>query len=308
MADLTLTRAAARPAFRRPIQHLTPYALVAPVVLVLTALLAYPLVIGLYTSMTSLRVGRWQAAQFIGLANYTRILGSGDFYHAVQVTATFGAMCIAVEMPLGLGLALLLNREIRGIGIYRAICLIPIMVPNVISALMWRTMMDPQGVLNYLLGPLGFNKFLWLASTDTVLFALLLIDIWMMTPQVIIIQLAALQGIPAEIYEAATVDGASGWHRFASITAPLILPFFLVSLMIRAIELIQVFDVIFVTTRGGPGDASKVLHIAAYRDGFVDGYLGSGSAYAFILALIVLLVVLVVARQYLAAQARASGD
>jgi len=277
-------------------------------VLVLTVLLAYPLVIGLYTSMTNLRVGRWQTAQFIGLANYSRILAGGDFYHALQVTLTFGAMCIAVEMPLGLGLALLLNRELPGIGVFRAICLIPIMVPNVVSALMWRTMMDPQGVLNYLLAPFGFTKFLWLSSPQTVLFALLLIDIWMMTSQVIIIQLAALQGIPSEIYEAATVDGASGWRRFLSITAPLILPFFLVSLMIRAIELIQVFDVIFVTTRGGPADASKVLHIAAYRDGFVDGYLGSGSAYAFVLALIVLLVVMFVARQYLAAQTRASGD
>jgi multiple sugar transport system permease protein len=295
MAELSLTRA-------------TPYGLVAPVVAILAILLAYPLVIGAYTSMTNLRVGRWQAAQFIGLANYTRILAGGAFYHALAVTVSFGAMCIAVEMPLGLALALMLNRELRGIGAYRAICLIPIMVPNVISALMWRTMMDPQGVLNYLLAPLGFTNFLWLSSPQTVLFALLLVDIWMMTPQVIIIQLAALQGIPAEIYEAATVDGASGWRRFASITAPLILPFFLVSLMIRMIELIQVFDVIFVTTRGGPADASTVLHIAAYRDGFVDGYLGDGSAYAFILALIVLIVVLIVGRQYVAAQARAAGD
>lgn len=308
MSDLSLSRAAPRPVPRRPISDLTPYALVGPVVLVFTVLLAYPLVIGLYTSLTNLRVGRWQAAQFIGLANYLRILNEGDFYHAIQVTLAFGAMCMAVEMPLGLGLALLLNRELAGIGIYRAICLIPIMVPNVVSALIWRTMLDPQGVVNYLLAPVGFTKFLWLASPQTVLFGLLLIDIWMMTPQVIIIQLAALQGIPTEIYEAATMDGASGWRRFTSITAPLILPFFLVSLMIRAIELIQVFDVIFVTTRGGPADASTVLHIAAYRDGFVDGYLGSGSAYAFLLALIVLLVVTIVARQYLSAQARASGD
>jgi multiple sugar transport system permease protein len=308
MAELSLTRVAQRPAVRRPLRGATPYGLVAPVVAILAVLLAYPLVIGAYTSLTNLRVGRWQAAQFIGLANYARILGGGAFYHALGVTVSFGAMCVAVEMPLGLGLALLLNRELRGIGAYRAICLIPIMVPNVISALMWRTMMDPQGVLNYLLAPLGFTNFLWLSSPQTVLFALLLVDIWMMTPQVIIIQLAALQGIPAEIYEAATVDGASGWRRFASITAPLILPFFLVSLMIRMIELIQVFDVIFVTTRGGPADASTVLHIAAYRDGFVDGYLGDGSAYAFILALIVLIVVLIVGRQYVAAQTRAAGD
>src|SRR5438132_2227079 len=171
MADLSLARAAPRSAFRRPSRNLTPYALVAPVVLVLTVLLAYPLVIGLYTSMTNLRVGRWQTAQFIGLANYSRILAGGDFYHALQVTLTFGAMCIAVEMPLGLGLALLLNRELPGIGVFRAICLIPIMVPNVVSALMWRTMMDPQGVLNYLLAPFGFTKFLWLPIPQTFRFA-----------------------------------------------------------------------------------------------------------------------------------------
>jgi multiple sugar transport system permease protein len=308
MGDLAVARAGTQITTRRPFRNLTPYVLVAPVVVLLTVLLAYPLVVGLYTSMTNLRVGRWETAQFIGLTNYLRILRGSDFYHALQVTLTFGLMCIAVEMPLGLGLALLLNRELRGIGIYRAICLIPIMVPNVISALIWRTMLDPQGVVNFFLAPFGFTKYLWLASPDTVLFGLLLIDIWMMTPQVIIIQLAALQGIPTEIYEAATVDGASGWRRFTAITAPLILPFFLVSLMIRAIELIQVFDVIFVTTRGGPADASTVLHIAAYRDGFVDGYLGDGSAYAFILAAIVLIVVAVVARQYVAAQARASGE
>lgn len=308
MSEVTLARAEATTTSRRPLRNLTPYVLIAPVVAILAVLLAYPLVVGLYTSLTNLRVGRWQAAQFVGLANYARILGSSDFYHALEVTLTFGAMCIAVEMPLGLGLALLLNREVRGIGVYRAICLIPIMVPNVVSALIWRSMMDPQGVVNYVLAPFGFTKFLWLSSPQTVLFGLLLIDIWMMTPQVIIIQLAALQGIPGEIYEAATVDGAGGWTRFRSITAPLILPFFLVSLMIRAIELIQVFDVIFVTTRGGPADASTVLHIAAYREAFADGYLGSGTAYAFVLAMIVLLVVLVVARQYVVAQAAASGD
>lgn len=308
MSDATLTGALPGARANLFLRGLTPYALVGPVILVLAVVLAYPLVIGGYTSLTNLRVGRWQAAQFIGFANYLRILGSGDFLHALRVTFTFGLMCVAVEMPLGLGLALLLNRELRGIGFYRAICLIPIMVPNVVSALIWRSMMDPHGVLNYFLTPLGFSGFTWLASPNSVLFGLLLIDVWMMTPQVIVILLAALQGISAEIYEAATVDGASGWQRFGAITLPLVLPFFLVSLMIRSIELIQVFDVIFVTTSGGPADASRVLHLAAYREGFVNGYLGSGSAYAFILSLIVLLVVLAVARQYLTAQASATGE
>ena len=302
----------ARPApglIRRPLtRRLVPYLLAAPVVIILLVLLAYPFVIGLYTSLTSLRVGRWQQAQFIGLDNYFRILTSGEFLRAAEVTFKFGLMCVAVELPLGLALALLLNREIRGITIYRAICIIPLMVPNIVSALMWKAMMDPTGVLNYLLGPLGFTKFPWLTTPETVLFSLLLIDVWMMTPQVVILLLAALQSIPPDLYEAATVDGAGTWQRFRSVTFPLILPFVLVSLMIRTIELIQVFDVIFVTTAGGPADATRVLHIAAYREGFVNGFLGSGTAFAFLLALVVLVVVLVIARRYLAAQATAFGE
>jgi multiple sugar transport system permease protein len=308
VSQAALARAAGRPAARALVGRLTPYLLIAPVLVILAVLLAYPLAVGFYTSMTSLRIGRWNAAQFVGLDNYVRVLTSGDFFSAARVTFTFGLMCVAAEMPLGLGLALLLNREIRGIGLYRAICLIPIMVPNIVSALVWRSMLDPTGVINHILAPLGFMNYPWLADPNTVLFALLLIDVWMMTPQVVILLLAALQGIPSEIYEAATVDGAGAWQRFRSVTFPMILPFALVSLMIRSIELIQVFDVIFVTTGGGPANASKVLHMAAYREGFVDGYLGNGMAYAFLLGAIVLLVVLVVARRYLAAQAAAYGE
>jgi multiple sugar transport system permease protein len=278
------------------------------VVAVFVVLLAYPFVVGLYTSMTDLRVGRWQLAKFVGLANYTRILSGTEFYHSIQVTLLFAGMCIAVEMPLGLGLALLLNRQLSGIGVYRAICLIPLMLPNIVSALMLRTMLDPTGVVNYLLSPFGVGSFPWLADPNTVLFGLLFIDVWMMTPQVIIILLAALQGLSADVLEAATVDGASPWEQFRSITFPLILPFFLVSVLIRCIELIPVFDVVFVTTKGGPADASRVLQIAAYQEGFGNSFLGSGIAYSILLSLMVLIVVLLVGRRYVAAQASALGD
>ena len=308
MSDTALTSVVTARPRRIRFRGLTPYALVAPVILVFLLLLAYPFVIGVYNSLTDLRVGRWQLARFIGLANYARILTSDNFYHSIQVTFTFGLMCVAAEMPLGLGLALLLNRELKGIGAFRAVCLIPLMVPNVVSALMLRTMLDPTGVINYLLSPFGVGSFPWLADPQTVLFGLVVIDVWMMTPQVIIILLAALQGVSKEVIEAATVDGASGWERFRSITFPLILPLFLVSLLIRCIELIPVFDVIFVTTKGGPADASRVLQIAAYQEGFANSFLGSGIAYSMLLALIVLLVVLVVGRRYVAAQAAALGD
>ena len=133
MSDATLVRPAVRPGLRVS-RHLTPYLLIAPVLAVLAVLLAYPLAIGLYTSLTSLRIGRWDQAQFVGLDNYVRIIESGSYFAAAGVTFNFGLMCVVAEMPLGLGLALLLNRELPGIGVYRALCLVPLMMPNIVSA------------------------------------------------------------------------------------------------------------------------------------------------------------------------------
>lgn len=130
----------------------------------------------------------------------------------------------------------------------------------------------------------------------------------MMTPQVVILLLSGLQSIPQEVTEAATVDGAGAWQRFRSITFPLLLPFFLVSFMIRCIQLIQVFDVIYITSRGGPADASLVLQMAVFRQGFTAGYWGIGTAYSFILSFIVLCVVLLIARRYMAAQGMVYGE
>src|SRR5262249_48880490 len=142
MSDATLARPAVRPGLRAS-RHLTPYLLIAPVLAILAVLLAYPLAVGVYTSLTSLRIGRWDQAQFVGLDNYVRILESGSYFTAAGVTFNFGLMCVAAEMPLGLGLALLLNRELPGIGVFRALCLVPLMMPNIVSALISRSMLDP---------------------------------------------------------------------------------------------------------------------------------------------------------------------
>lgn len=289
-------------------RRLTPYLLIAPAGLALALLLAYPWAFGFYASLTNLRLARLDQAQFVGLDNYVRLVTSGSFFNAARVTFTLAVMCVTSEMALGLGLALLLNRQIRGIRFYRALFLIPFMTPVVVCGLVWRQILDVNGVFNYLLSFVGIAPIAWLATSQTVLFGILIVDIWQTTPQVILLLLAGLQGIPGDLYEAATIDGASSWQAFWSVTLPLLLPFFLVSLAIRSIELIQVLDIILVTTLGGPNDASLTLHIAAYREAFVNSFLGSGIAYAFLLGLIVLMVALVILRQSLAAQAAALGD
>jgi len=289
---------------------LVPYLLIGPTLLIVLSLMGFPIGLGAWLSVTDYKVGPWDRANFVGLENYLYILQLDEFWHALQVTAQLLVMCVVAEMSLGLGMALILNRQIRFIGFFRAICIIPLMVPNVVSAMMWRMMMDPVGVLNYVLSPLGFyeNQVAWFASPDTVLWGFLIIDVWMMTPQVMILLLAGLQGIPQEVTEAATVDGAGPWQRFRSITLPLLMPFFLVSFMLRCIQLIQVFDVIYITSRGGPADASLVLQMAAFRQGFTAGYFGIGTAYTFILSFIVLAVVLLISRRYIAAQQTVYGE
>jgi ABC-type sugar transport system permease subunit len=289
---------------------LVPYVLIGPTVLIVLALMAWPIGLGAWLSLTDYRVGPWDKANFIGLENYLYILKLDEFWHAIQVTAQLLVMCVVAEMSLGLGMALILNRQIKGINIFRAACIIPLMIPNVVSATMWRMMMEPDGILNYVLSPLGFydNLVGWFSSPDYVLWAFLLIDIWMMTPQVVILLLSGLQSIPQEVTEAATVDGADVLQRFRSITFPLLLPFFLISFMIRCIQLIQVFDVIYILSSGGPADASLTLHMAVYRQGFTAGYFGVGTAYSFILSFVVLVVVLLIARRYMAAQGMVYGE
>jgi multiple sugar transport system permease protein len=284
-----------------------PFLLVAPAIVVLVVLIAYPLLSGAINSLTDLRLARWNSATWIGLDNYTYLLTHAVFWDALRVTVVFTVMAIAVELPLGIFLALALNQPIRGIQAFRAVALIPIMVPNVVAALMWRSMMAPQGVLSSLLAPLGLSDYPWLGDPTTVLFALLVIDVWMMTPFVIIVVLAALQTVPQDLYEAGKVDGGSPFELFQRITSPLILPLVLVAMTIRLVELIQVFDVVFVTTVGGPTNASKVLQMAAYKEGFQDGFLGSGMAFANLLALIVMGILFVFGRRYVRAQA-ITGD
>lgn len=292
----------------RQAKRVTPYLLIAPAALAIALLLAYPLAFGFYTSLTNMRLETLNHTQFIGLQNYIQLITSGEFFSAGRITFTFALMCVTAEMALGLGLALLLNRPIKGISVYRAICLIPFMTPTVVCGLVWRQILDVNGVMNYVLSLVGMPASAWLANSHTVLFGLLIIDVWQTTPQVILVVLAGLQGIPRDLYEAARIDGADSWQGLRYVTMPLVLPFFLISLTIRSIELIQVLDIVLVVTQGGPANASLVLHLAAYQEAFVSSFLGSGTAYAFLLGLVVLLVVLLTSRQYLVAQAAALGE
>lgn len=273
-----------------------PYLLIAPVVLMLGALLVWPWLVGLWTSMTSLRIGRWGQEQFIGLSNYLSILQSGAFWQSLRITGLFALLCVVTEMSLGLGLALLLNRKLPGRNLFRALFIIPFMVPTVVCGLIWRQLLEVRGVGNYLLSFIGLGPAPWLSSSETALPSVLLIDIWQTTPQVIILVFAALQIVPKDVLEAARIDGGTAWQTFWRVTFPIIRPYLLVAMLIRTIELLQVLDIIMVATQGGPANSTMVLHLHAYRETFISGFLGYGTAVAYVLGFIVVLVSIVIAR------------
>jgi len=195
------------------------------------------------------------------------------------------------QMVLGLGVALLLNSRIIGRGVLRATMLMPLMMPPVITALMWKVMMaaTKAGILNYLLSFCGLGPVNWLGSVDYAAMSILIIDTWGNLPFVSLILLGGLQSLPYEPYEAAWVDGASGWGVFRYITLPLLKPFIILAATFRLMDSLRIFDIIYATTVGGPADATMNLHMRAFWQAFQWYSMGMGMAYAMVLLFLVFL-------------------
>lgn len=251
-----------------------PYLLLLPGMVLLLAIL-YPFLSGVYWSFTDFDLMLGQNPSFAGLTNYLSDFGSGgEGLHAVLITFAYAALAVALETALGFGVALLLMREGAHIRFFRALIVLPLLMPPVIASMMWRVMMTPDGVLNYLLNSIGLPSFDWLGSTSTALFSVVLIDTWIYTPFVILILLAGMQSIPTEIHEAARVDGASYIREVWHLIVPLLRPFFVIVIVFRGIDSLKMFDIIYTATRGGPIDATMNLHVQAYFTGVRDLNIG----------------------------------
>jgi multiple sugar transport system permease protein len=247
--------------------RLLPYLLMLPGVALLLAVL-YPFLSGVYWSFTDFDLTLGQNPAFNGLSNYLDAFGfGGEGLHAILVTFAYAALAVAVQTLLGFGVALLLMREGLHIRFFRALIVLPLLMPPVIATMMWRVMMTPDGVLNYMLGWVGLPPFDWLGSTSTALFSVVLIDTWIYTPFVILILLAGMQSIPEEIHEAARVDGATYLGRVWNLVVPLLRPFFIIVIVFRGIDSLKMFDIIYTATRGGPINATMNLHVQSYFTG-----------------------------------------
>jgi multiple sugar transport system permease protein len=240
-----------------------PYFLYLPCFIVTVGIL-YPFFRSVYLSFTDYNL-TYRTAYFIGLENYLEILSSSDFWNSFRVTITYAVSATTIELALGFSMALLLLKPIRGRTFYRAIILLPFMIPPVIEAIMMRLMLAPViGVVNYLGSFVGMPRLGWFGEANTAMLSVVLIDVHNFTPFAAIILLAGLQSLPSRPFEAARVDGASNWFIFRKLTIPLLKPVIYVVVLFRLIESLVMFDMIYAGTKGGPAKATMSLHVNAY--------------------------------------------
>ncbi|BAS28044.1 hypothetical protein LIP_2203 [Limnochorda pilosa] len=266
---------------------------VLPAVVVLFVITILPTLFLFYTSLHHWELGYpWEAREFAGLVNFVDLWSDRQFLQSLRTTAIYVVSTVGVELILGFALALFLSqRRLWGKGVLVATLVIPMTVTPSIAGLIWRLYFNPNyGMVNYFMGTLAGVEPNWYGA-DLALASVVLVDIWQWTPFVALILLAGLSALPRTPYEAALVDGASGWATLRYITLPLLRPIILVALILRSMDSLKMFDVVFSLTGGGPGNATEVLSMQVYRTGFYQtGWVGYASAMAMILLVVIILV------------------
>ncbi len=265
------------------------YLFVAPAVLLMGAGLIYPVVQGLLLSMQDWAVGTpMSTAEFIGADNYLRMLRDENVQESMWVTFKFGFFTITIEMTLGVALALLLEKPIRGASIFRTIFIMPLMISPVVVGLVWRYLFDARaGWINHYMELVGFEPLIWLGEPHLAFFAIVFTDIWQWTPFVFIIVIAGLQALPSEVLEASRIDGANTWQQIFLVKLPMIKSILIIALLLRLIDVFKGLEVMLILTEGGPGLATELLSLHVYKTAFDAQQLGYAAAISVLLLLIV---------------------
>ncbi len=276
-------------------ERLAAYAFLAPWTLGFLAFTAGPMLVSLALSFSDYPILHPSQTQYVGLANYDRAFNDPVLAHSILVTLLFVALSVPADLVLGLVLAMVLNTKARGVGVFRTVFLLPVMIAgtggaSVAVALLFLWLFQPQfGLLNYLLGLVNVPPQLWVASSREVVPALALMSLWGVGRSMLI-YLAALQGVSTDILSAAEIDGASASRRFWAITLPLISPAILFNLVLDLIGALQTFTQAYVVTAGGPGDSSLFYLLYLYRNAFTYFQMGYASALAWLLFAFTMLV------------------
>jgi multiple sugar transport system permease protein len=266
-------------------------AMIAPSLVVIAIVAAYPILYAIWLSLHQYSVIHPGLSRWVGLGNYRDALSSSDFWSSVRVTFVFTVISVTLELIIGTAMALLMNEAFRGRSILRAVVLVPWAVLTVGTAIMWKSIFEPDlGFMNQLLQALHLPgaHTVWLGQSGYAMAVLIFADVWKTAPFMALLILAGLQVIPDDVYDAAKVDGASMWQRFWYVTLPLLRPAILVALIFRTLDALRIFDLPFVLTQGSNGTTSLSLY--AYQQLTQNRLIGPGSSLAVLTFIIVMAV------------------
>lgn len=279
--------------------------LLLPALAVLLLVFAYPIGRSLWLGFFAQNLGTELQPVFIGLNNYIRILGDGHFWQTFWITIRFTVLSVTLELLLGLGVALVLNRTFRGRGAVRTIAILPWALPTALIALGWTWIFNDQyGIANDILLRLGLidTGINWLGEAFTATLALIVADVWKTMPFISILLLAGLQSIPQDLYEAYAMEGASPWQSFWRITLPLLMPQIVIAVLFRFAQAFGIFDLMQVMTGGGPGGSTEVVALYIYANAM--RYLDFGYASALIVVTFLLLVCVIALCSFVVSRSR----
>ncbi len=266
------------------------YVFLWPTLAILLFLIAYPFIMLIVYSFTSFSAMRPANIKFVGLLNYKNIITDSYSWERFIFTFKYVLLAVSIQFVLGVFIAFVLQRDFKGREAVFTIVLMPMMLCPVVVGLYWQLMFNTEwGIINYFVhNVLGFNRVEWLGNPRVSIWATVIADTWMWTPFMVLLASAAFSSIPRYLYEAASVDRASTWFKFTNITLPLSAPILVLAVIFRLMDTIKQFDLIYTLTAGGPGDATQTVSFVLYKTAFQYFYTGEGSAWAFILLIIII--------------------
>jgi multiple sugar transport system permease protein len=271
--------------------------MLSPALILVAIVAAYPIGYAIWLSLNEYSVRVPGLKRWAGLGNYETALSSSEFWNAMGTTFLFTGVSVALELVLGLAMAVAMHSAFRGRGLLRTVVLVPWAVLTVVTAMMWKSIFEPDlGFVNNMLDGLGLpgGDVIWLGENGWALAVMIFADVWKTAPFMALLLLAGLQVIPGEVYEAARVDGATAWQRFTRITLPLLTPAILVALIFRTLDALRIFDLPYVLTRGAHD--TNTLSLYAYQELQQNRIVGLGSALSVMTFLIVMVVSLLYIR------------
>lgn len=292
MSVITAETRAARPGRRRHrlVDALSRWSFMAPAIVLLGLVLAYPIFYTLEISFAEFDLMTFGAGEWVGFDNYREVMSDYRFWESLRVTLIYLVWALPIQVGLGFAIAYLINAPWRGRGMVRALFIIPMVVAPVVAGGIWRMILDPLwGLMNYGLAFLGFEPLDWFGDPDLAMAAIVIIDTWRWTPFIVLIGTAAILALPKDVFEAARIDGANWWAMLWQIALPLLVPIIAATFVIRWLGAVKMFDIVLAATAGGPGKATNIINLFIYEEAFRSLRFAESSAMAIVVLILTMI-------------------